>query len=252
MSTFVLVHGAWQTAASWDLVVPRLREAGHEVLCPLLSGLENDEVALSPAITLQTHIQDVAQVLIRKSLRDVTLIGHSYAGMIITAVAELVAERLHRLVYVDAFVPSDQLSALDLLPIPIVETFRKTAHANGDGWRLPAGEAQLDMWGLKQGAPRDFVRSRMSDFSLRCFDESVSLPANAASKIHRTFIACVADDYPAQPIFKPFGDRAKTEGWAYVELPTGHDCHVEMPDAFVSALLAPAPNSAAIFSHSGV
>ena len=94
------------------------------------------------------------------------------------------------------------------------------------------------MWGLKPGGERDFVRSRMSDFSLSCFEEAITLQTNAASKLHRTFIACVAEGYPARPIFQQFGDRAKSEGWTYHELATGHDCHVELPDVFVSKLFA--------------
>ena len=144
---------------------------------------------------------------------------------------------MRQLVYVDAFIPSDGQSALDLLPEKITQIFRKQADGAGEGWRLRAGEGQLDLWGLKPGANRDFVRSRLSDFSLRCFEEKVRLPANAAAKLPRTFIACVAETYPARPIFQQFGDRAKREGWKYQELFTGHDCHVEMPDAFASKLL---------------
>jgi pimeloyl-ACP methyl ester carboxylesterase len=239
MPIFVLVHGAWQTAATWDLVAARLRDAGHAVVVPPLSGLENDGNVLSPAITLRTHIQDVVEVLTRENLQHVTLVGHSYAGMIITGVAEQVAHRLDRLVYVDAFIPGGGQSALDLLPVPVGEMFRQTATSTGEGWLLRAGEAQLDMWGLKPGPERYFVRSRMSDFSLRCFEEAISLPTNAASKVHRAFIACVAEGYPARPIFQQFSDRAKSEGWTYHELATGHDCYVELPDAFVSKLLAP-------------
>jgi pimeloyl-ACP methyl ester carboxylesterase len=77
MSTFVLVHGAWQTASTWDLVTPILRTAGHAVTIPLLSGLENDSNLLSPDIGLRTHIQDVVDVLNRENLQDVSLVGHS-------------------------------------------------------------------------------------------------------------------------------------------------------------------------------
>jgi len=238
MSTFVLVHGAWQTASTWDLIVPKLLQAGHVVVVPRLSGLENDEVALSPAVTLGTHIDDVIEVLTRENLDHVILVGHSYAGMIITGVAEQVPHRLDRLVYVDAFIPDDGQSVLDLLPVPVVEMFRQAADTSGEGWRLRAGEAQLDMWGLKPGPDRDFVQSRLSDFSIRCFEEAVTLPTNAAARMHRTFIACTAKEYPARPVFQRFSDRARSEGWAYHELPTGHDCHVELPDAFVSKLLA--------------
>jgi len=238
MATFVLVHGAWQTAATWDLVAPKLQAAGHRVVIPLLRGLENDSSALSSA-GLQTHIDDVLGSLARDNLRDVILVGHSYAGMIIGAVAEHAPQRLDRLVYVDAFVPSDGQSAMDLFPPAFADRFRQRADKEGEGWLLRPGEATLDGWGLKPGAARDFVKARLSDFSIRCFSEAVRLPTNAAAKFRRAYVACVAEGYPARVVFKPFGDRAKQEGWNYHELPTGHDCHVEAPEAFVSILLSP-------------
>jgi pimeloyl-ACP methyl ester carboxylesterase len=238
MTKFVLVHGAWQTASTWDLVIPKLRAVGHEVWIPPLTGLENDANLLTPAIGLQTHIDDVVGFLTHENLQDVTLVGHSYAGMIITGVAENALHRLNRLVYVDAFIPRDGQSALNLLPETVVQSFRQQAENTGAGWRLKAGEGQLDMWGLKAGPARDFVRSRLSDFSLNCFREAIQIPENAAAKLPRKFIACVAEGYPARRIFQQFGDRAKQESWDYDELATGHDCHVEMPDAFVSSLLA--------------
>jgi pimeloyl-ACP methyl ester carboxylesterase len=238
MSTFVLVHGAWQTSSTWDLIVPLLQKAGH-VVVPQLSGLENDGIALSPSISLSTHIENVVEVLNRENLDHVTLVGHSYAGMIITGVAEQVPHRLDRLVYVDAFIPDDGQSVLDLLPVPLVEMFQQVADGNGEGWRLRAGEAQLDMWGLKPGPARDFVQLRLSDFSLRCFEQAISLPTGAATRVPRTFIGCVAEEYPARSVFRRFGDRARNEEWTCHELPTGHECHVEMPDEFVSKLLLP-------------
>jgi pimeloyl-ACP methyl ester carboxylesterase len=238
MAKFVLVHGAWQTASTWDLVTPKLRAAGHEVWIPSLSGLEDNPSLLTPAIGLQTHIDDVIGLLTHENLRDVILVGHSYAGMIITGVAEQALHRLSLLVYVDAFIPCDGQSALDLLPETIAQSFRQQADNTGEGWRLRASERQLDMWGLTSGPAREFVQSRLSDFSLNCFREAIGIPANAAAKLSRRYIACVAEGYPARPIFQPFADRAKQEGWSYSELPTGHDCHVEMPDAFVSSLLA--------------
>lgn len=84
MANFVLVHGAWQTPATWDLTVPNLKGKGHFVSFPTLSGLEGDTGALTPAITLKTHIDDVLAALRRDDLRDVVLVGHSYAGMIVT------------------------------------------------------------------------------------------------------------------------------------------------------------------------
>jgi pimeloyl-ACP methyl ester carboxylesterase len=236
MPTFVLVHGAWQTASTWDRIVPLMRKAGHSIVVPKLRGLENDGTRLSPKISLSGHIEDVVDILNHENLDHVVLVGHSYAGMIITGVAEQVPHRLDRLVYVDAFVPDNGQSVLDLLPAPIVEMFRQAADGNGEGWRLRAGEAQLDMWGLKPGPERDFVHLRLSDFSLRCFEEAINLPTGAATRLPRTFFACVGEGYPARPVFERFSDRAKREEWNCYEFPTGHDCHVELPDAFAAKL----------------
>jgi pimeloyl-ACP methyl ester carboxylesterase len=238
MSTFVLVHGAWQGASTWDLIVPKLQTAGHKVFAPVLTGLGEDSHRLSPAVDLGSHIDDVAGILERENLHGVTLVGHSYAGMVITGVAGRESGRVSRLIYVDAFIPDNGESALDLLPETIQKSFREDAHENGEGWRLPASESLLDLWGLQPGAAREYVRTRLCDFSLRCFEQKVRLPLNAAAMIQKTFIAAVAQNYPARFVFERFGERARRERWDYHELSTGHDCHVEAPDKFVSLLLA--------------
>jgi pimeloyl-ACP methyl ester carboxylesterase len=245
MSTFVLVHGAWQGASTWDLIVPKLRTAGHEVFTPVLTGLGEDSHRLSPTVNLDSHIDDVAGILKRQSLHGVTLVGHSYAGMVITAVAERESGRLSRLIYVDGFVPEDGESALDLLPEAIQKLLHEEAHERGEGWRLSGNERLLDLWGLQPGAAREYVRARLCDFSLRCFEQRVRLSSNAAAKVQRTFIAAVAQNYPARSVYERFGERARREGWDYHELSTGHDCHVEVPERFVSLLLASDARSAA-------
>jgi pimeloyl-ACP methyl ester carboxylesterase len=236
MSTIVLVHGAWQTAGTWDLVLPKLLARGH-VTVPLLTGLENEQGQLSPSIELKSHIHDVVTALDRGNLDDVVLVGHGYAGMVITGVAERAHSRLRRLVYVDAFVPSDGQSAMDLLPNGIAQKLQTQADSAGDGWRLAAGERELDLWGLDPGPERAFIRARLSDFSLRCLEEPIRLPTNSAAKLQRTYIACLSGSYLVRPVVKGIGDWAQQERWTYHELPTGHFCHVEMPDTFVSKLL---------------
>ena len=127
---------------------------------PPLTGLENDANPLTPAVGLLTHIEDVVRFLTHENLQDVTLVGHSYAGMIITGVAESALHRLNRLVYVDAFIPRDGQSALDLLPENVVQSFRQQAKNTGEGWRLKAGEGQLDM------GPEIRARARLCSISV--------------------------------------------------------------------------------------
>ncbi len=239
MSTFVLVHGAWQSTGTWDLLVPLLEQHGHKVMTPVLSGLGSDQNRLSPDITLRQHVEDVSMALSRSPDR-VILVGHSYAGMIISGVAETNPSQVRRLVFLDAFIPEDGQSVLDLLSKETGDYFRGIARDHGNGWRLPGGEGQLDLWGLKAGQARDFVRARLCDFRLRCFEEPIRLPANRKRDIPATFLASVAETYPARPFFAPFAAKARASGWEVAELETGHDCHVERPDEVANILLAAA------------
>ena len=143
--------------------MPLVKASGYPVITPELTGLETNG-SIRASVNLGTHIDDVTRVLQRIS-GDVILVGQSYAGVIITGVAEKAAN-IARTVYVDAFIPSDGESALDLMPQPIFLMFRVRAVAAGDGWTLPADEAQLDFWGLPPGEAREFVRARLTDFSL--------------------------------------------------------------------------------------
>lgn len=237
MSTFLLVHGAWQSTGTWDLLVPLLERRGHKVITPILRGLGTDQERLSPDISLRQHVDDVSSEL-SKCTDQVTLVGHSYAGMIISGVVETNPDRVQRLVFLDAFIPEDGQCVLDLLPPDTGAYFRDIARQYGGGWRLPGGEGQLDLWGLPLGEARDFVSARLCDFSLRCFEESLRLPVNRKASIPATFVTCVAEGYPARPLFEPFAKKARASGWEVAELDTGHDCHVERPAEVANILLS--------------
>jgi pimeloyl-ACP methyl ester carboxylesterase len=236
MSTFVLVHGAWQSTGTWDLLVPLLQQRGHTVITPTLTGLGTDQDRLSADTTLSQHVKDVCNAV--ATLGEFTLVGHSYAGMIVSGVAEAQPAQVQRLVFVDAFIPEDRQCVMDLLPSEIGTHFRTIAQSQGSGWRLPSGEGQLDLWGLVPGEEREFVRARLCDFSLRCFEERILLPANRKASIPAIYISCVAQNYPARPVFKVFADKARACGWDVAELNTGHECHVERPSEVAHILLS--------------
>ena len=235
-SALVLIHGAFQTAATWDLVAPRLEGAGRRVVVAALTGLESDASELTETVVLDTHIHDVVELLKRDDLHRAILVGHSYAGMVITGVAEHAQDRIAHLVYVDALVPEHGQSAMDILPEPTRNTFRKLADVGG-GWRMRPTEHLLDLWGLEDGPARAFVQKRLADFTIRCFSQPLEAPTHAAHKLPRSYIASVKAGYPAKAVFDPFAARARREGWSFHELPTGHDCQAEMPEALCELLL---------------
>ena len=104
IGTYVLVHGAWHGGWCWAKVARLLRDAAQDVYTPTLTGLGERAHLARPEVDLETHIQDVVAVLESEELRQVTLVGHSYAGMVITGVAARAAARIGQLVYLDAFV----------------------------------------------------------------------------------------------------------------------------------------------------
>src|SRR4029434_2852764 len=113
IGTYVLVHGAWHGGCCWARVARLLRDAGHEVYTPTLTGLGERAHLARPETDLETHVQDVAAVLESEERRQVRLGGHSYGGMVITGVAARTSGRIAHLVYLDAFVPEAGKSLLD-------------------------------------------------------------------------------------------------------------------------------------------
>jgi pimeloyl-ACP methyl ester carboxylesterase len=242
MSTFVLVHGAWQSSGTWDLLAPVLKKRGHRVITPILRGLGTDQSHLTSDVSLFQHVEDVSTEL--ASVEDkAVLVGHSYAGMVISGAVESHPAKIQRLIFLDAFIPEDGLCVMDLLPPHICDFFRKVAREHGNGWRLPGGDGQLDLWGLKPGETRDFVRERLCDFSLRCFEEPLRLRENRTASIPATFVSCVAEGYPARPFFEPFAKKARAYQWQVHEVNTGHDCQVERPGEIADILLSAAAGS---------
>src|SRR2546423_14434126 len=92
MADFVLVHGAWGGAWLWKRVLPGLWQAGHRAFAVSLTGVGELRHLLSPGITLDTHINDVLGVLEAEELQQAVLVGHSYSGMVITGVADRLAD----------------------------------------------------------------------------------------------------------------------------------------------------------------
>ncbi|HEY3190963.1 MAG TPA: alpha/beta hydrolase family protein [Solirubrobacteraceae bacterium] len=224
MATFVLVHGAWHGGWCWRRVAAPLRAAGHEVHAPTLTGLGERAHLLGRHVDLATHVQDVAQLLFYEDLREVVLVGHSYGGMVIAGVAERAPERLAQLVYLDAFVPLDGRSMLDLFPARARAETLERARVEGDGWRSPPRD-EAEPFGVVDPADAAWVRSRLTAHPVATWTQPLRLSSRAAAGLPRTFVECTATRW-----FGQYAARARSEpGWAYRELPTGHDAMITMP-----------------------
>ena len=234
MATLVLVHGGWHGAWCWDRVVPLLTAAGHTVATPTLAGLGDRAAELHPGIDLETHVAEVTASIDPDGPRDVVLIGHSYGGMVIAAVAARRARRIAGLVYLDAFVPEDGQACFDLAPPGIAAGVREQARLYGEGWRVPPPTPQA--MGIVAEDEARWLAERMTPQSIATVEQPVRFGADAPDLelVPRMFIHCIPD-----LTFLPFADRAQsTPGWTLHELATGHDAMLIVPDDLARLLLA--------------
>ena len=116
MATYVLVHGSNQGGWIWQPVANLLRAAGHQVYAPSLDGCGERKSQMRPGITAETQADEVAQLMFYEDLKDVVLVGTSYGGMVACRTAELMRERISRLVFVDALTLFDGEKVADILP----------------------------------------------------------------------------------------------------------------------------------------
>jgi pimeloyl-ACP methyl ester carboxylesterase len=142
MTDYVLIHGAWHGSWCWARVRRLLAAGAHRVFTPTLTGVGERSHLLSRDVGLDTHVADVANLMIWENLREIVLVGHSYGGVVVRQVADRMPDRIRSLIYLDAFVPENGKTLFDYLP-DNGEGDQKLAVAHGDGWRVPPRPASF-------------------------------------------------------------------------------------------------------------
>ena len=245
MATFVLVHGAWHGGWCWRDVRAILRAQGHEVFTPTLTGLGERSHLLSRDIGMDTHVTDVANVIVWEELDEVILVGHSYGGNVITGVADRIKDRLGHAVYLDAFVPGDGDSPASMavtIPNPDAteadigaEIKRRLDRANEQGGSTTH---YTNLFDIPEDPPEPYrwVERRITRHPVRTQIEPIRLANGGSDGLPRTYILCAGSEGPTP--FKILARRFRDDpSWRYRELPTGHDAMVTMPDETASLLI---------------
>lgn len=221
MAHYCLVHGAWGGGSIWNDTARRLRLAGHEVHIATMSGLGARKHQLSPGITLSDHIRDVTGEIEELGLSRFILVGHSYGGMVISGVADAMADRIEAIVYVDAFLPRDGESLWDIADEPSRKHYI---------------DAQRDAPGLV--APFPGSPPILGRHPLLTLTEPVRYKSGALSIARKTYIYATRG---APTVFTKFYERVKAEsGWRVHAINTGHGVMLDDPDGMATLLLAEA------------
>ncbi len=219
----VLVQGAWGSSASWTPVADVLRGMGHQVFVPSLTGLGERTHLFSGAINLDTHIADVCSLIEAEGLQEFDLVGHSYGGMVITGVADRYADRIRTLTYLDAFLPENGQSALDLLgPEVTLANIAMAGELGGVAVPPPARHATRVPEHL-----RHYMTSR-SPHPLASMIQKIKLTGAHQKITKRLYVSAPIDQ---SAIFSGIYKKVSADpSWQSMTVESGHMLQLELPE----------------------
>jgi pimeloyl-ACP methyl ester carboxylesterase len=229
MATYVLIPGAWLGGWCWDRVAPILRAVGHHVVTPTLTGLADRASLLTRDVDLGQHVLDVIDVIVNRGLRDVVLVGHSYGGTVISAVASEIPAYLRWVVFLDASVPTTGESNNDALPRDLAQRLRESAQKDGHGWLVPP--PSTEGWGLDRET-RAWVEAMLTPHPLATLEQPVWL-RRATTDVRRAFFLTSL----TSPWYRAVRDRVRKDGWYCRELEGGHYAMFTAPYVVADALI---------------
>ncbi len=228
--TFVLVHGAWHGGWCWRRVSDILEKQGHKVFAPTLTGLGERSHLMRAGINVTTHVTDVVNVIKWESLSGVVLCGHSYGGMVVSGVAEQMADKIAAIVFLDAFVPQDGDSMADLTS-GVVREGLKAALDRGDLGMPPRPAAAF----LVNEKDQAWVDSKCVPQPIGTMTEQLKLTGALERIGRKAYIRAAA--YPNPGFDKAFARVKADRSWHTYEVPCGHDVMVDMPERLTEILL---------------
>lgn len=228
---FVLVHGAWHGGWCWRDVAAVLRNAGHQVFTPTMTGLGERAHLLNAQVGLSTFIDDIAAVILSEELDNVVLVGHSFGGHVINGVADRMPQLLRQLIYLDGLVVQHGQSALSIMPPAVQAERTRTMDAEGLRMTIPSP----DQFGLSDPAQLAWVMRQLTPHPLKGYTEPLQLQHPLGNGLPKTYIA-VTD-----PWYAPLAElrqwvRSQPD-WDWRELAACHNAMVSAPLALASLLM---------------
>lgn len=225
MSTFVGVHGGWAGGYYWDDVAPRVEKQGHRgVVIDQLPSVGSEPRVLGDLTADAEHVREVIDAVDG----PVTLVGHSYGGMVLTELAAHPA--VSHSIYIAAFWPPRGVSAMDMFGELVPDWA-----VLGDDGTLRVGDDLEPVW---EGLFADVDADRAADIHRRLLPQSVSSlaePSTAPDRTHTTtYVVCERDQImpaSAQETMAQQADQVQ-------RLPSSHCPMFSMPDELASIIVA--------------
>ncbi len=229
MTTIVLVHGAWSGAHGFRKVRPMLRDAGFDVYTPSLTGIGERSHLTGPTVNLTTHVHDVVNTILYEDLTNITLVGFSYGGMVISGALQHIGDRVRHLIYLDAFLPSDGDSA---------DKLRGSATSKqiciGQEWTLPPASRSMN-----DSADQAWFGPRRSPQPAATFTECVSLPQAVDDyECSLSYIKATTDETETNDsaFWRAAATAKASSRWNYYEVACNHMVAINSPRELVGLI----------------
>lgn len=234
MATIVTLHGGYGGGWEWKDVAKELSAMGHEVFRPTLTGM-GERHHLGPQVGLNTHIQDVISVIEFEELHNIVLTGHSYSGIVVAGVADRIPDRIGLVVYIDAEIPEDGQSVIDMVP-DIADIVKASSDERGHGWFDIMEEFLPPKEEIDEERRHRYI-SRLRPHPIATFTEPVRLTGKI-NQVRRAFVRCTGGsiDLGGGDSLEPYAAQAKREGWLYREINTPHDPQLFSPEKMARVL----------------
>lgn len=232
MATIVLVHGGGHGGWCFKPLARLLRNKGHDVYAPTLTGLGERAHLFRAGVDLDCHVNDIVALLHYEDLRNVVLVGHSYGGMVITGAADRASDRVGHLVYLDAMAPKDGQSLVDVAG-PFMAAARSDSRIV-DGVEMclfPSAET-LPFYGVVDPRTLDWMRTRLTPHPWRCFEQPLQLT-------NEMVLQSIPQSHISSTLFLSLRDadglREKWDGRLW-DIDTGHDMMITEPNKVAELL----------------
>lgn len=228
--TMVVTHGAWSAGWVWKKMYPLMAKRDVSLWSPTYTGLGERAHLANAKIELDTHITDIVNVLEYEDLSDVVIVAHSYGGMVGTGVVDRALARVRSIIYLDAFVPRNGESVLDLMGPDGAAEMRRRAEQEGDGWKVTPNPPPPDT----SEADLAWVAARRLPQPLGTFTQKLRLVSDS-SHIPRSYIYCERSG-PGD-VFRQFHTKANADpAWRSRTMDASHNPHITCPEALADLL----------------
>jgi pimeloyl-ACP methyl ester carboxylesterase len=225
MASFVLVHGGAHGGWCFQPLARVLRDNGHEVHTPTLTGLGERAHLFNADVDLDRHIADVVAVLHYEDLRDAILVGHSYGGAVITGAADRAPDRVAHRVYLDSMEPKDGQSMVDIAGPFMAAAQLDSRTIDGVQMCLFPSDETLPYYGVVDPETLDWMRERLTPHPVRCFQQPLTVTDPAA-------LQSIPQSHNSTTMFLSLRNvdrlRAKADGRVW-DIDTGHDLMITEP-----------------------